>query len=144
MIGSYHITSGVPAQIGGLGSIRINNNGIAALDYYRVDIMTYGAPIGSLMPLLALVDLTDQAGTALTSKALTSEPPVLSAFAHRTMTFQFSGFNPGSGEFLQANAVGQLTSLAAVPIPAGAVLFGWGLIGLTGYRRRNSRSQSGF
>jgi hypothetical protein len=135
MIGTAELIRGIPAPIGGLGSIMIDNGGVRpGGDSYRVRIATDGPPVSGLTPFSFRLDLIDSTSSALINNNLTSVPPILSAFQERTVTFAFSRFDPVTGDISFASAVGQVTGLTPVPLPAAAVFFGTGLLGLAGHR----------
>ncbi len=149
-IGTAELIRGIPAGIGGLGSIIINQSGIPPggdpaldVDSYRVRIITGGPPVSGFSPLFFRLDLIDSTGSALSNNSLTSVPPILSAFQERTATFTFNHFDPVTGDISLASASGQVTGLTPVPLPAAAVFFGTGLLGLAGHRGVKRWGQSG-
>lgn len=139
-IGTAELIRGIPAGIGGLGSIIINKSGIPPggepaldVDSYRVRITTDGSPVSGFVPFLFKLDLIDSTGSALIDNSLTSVPPILSAFQERTATFSFNRFDPVTGEVGFASGSGHVTGLTPVPLPAAAVFFGTGVLGLASY-----------
>ena len=141
-IGAEEIAALPPSSwsslIGGLGAISITDGLPPAADSYRVSINYLASiplPESGFAPLDFRLDLVDSTGAALVNNSLTSVPPTLSAFQERTATFNFYRFDPLTGNTALASAVGQVTGVAVVPLPAAAVLFGSGLLGLAGYCR---------
>jgi hypothetical protein len=131
-IGTVGLVAGIPAPIGGLGSIHVyDGNFPPGADSYRVSIVTAGPSVSEFSPASFRLGLIDSTGSALISTNLPTSPPILSAFQEQTATFTF--FRQVNGEISFASAVGQLTGLTPVPLPAAAVFFGTGLLGLAGH-----------
>jgi hypothetical protein len=138
-LGSYQIQSlsvtigGYTASVGPTGTVNIRNGngaGVAA-DQFEVSAPQSGNltgdPINFLLPRLFTINLRGPS-SIFGSDALPSSVPSISSFTNANQ-FRLQ-FGPTNGA--NARVVGQLTSLTAVPLPAGVVLFGVGLVALIG------------
>ncbi len=95
---------------------------------YSVNLGAAGNLVKGFAPSLFSLNLADETGTAFSSVALPGNPaPSLNSFNVNRWTLVFSN---------GASLVGSLDSLKAVPLPATALLFGAGLIGLVGLGAR--------
>ncbi len=133
-IGAAEVMHGIPGPSGASGGITIDNDSPHDSYAARINYAT-GPPLpeSEFAPLGFTFNLVDSTGSALLNNSLTSVPPTLSAFQERTATFNFYRFDPLTGNTAFASAVGQVTGVAVVPLPAAAALFGSGLLGLAGY-----------
>jgi hypothetical protein len=112
-------------QGGGTNVTTLSN---AATSLYSVNLGTAGNLVKGLAPSLFSMNLADETGTAFSSVNLPGKPaPDLASFNVNQWKLVFS--NGGQ-------LVGSLDSLKAVPLPATALLFGAGLIGLVGLGSR--------
>ena len=124
-IGNYS----APLQGGGT-NLTTMTSGSTSL--YSVNLGTAGNLVKGLAPSLFSLNLADESGTAFSSVALPGNPaPNLNSFNVNRWTLVFSN---------GAQLVGSLDSLKAVPLPATALLFGAGLIGLVGLGARGRLS----
>ncbi len=117
---------------GGGTNLTTMTNGSTSL--YSLNLGTAGNLVKGLAPSLFSLNLADESGTAFSSVTLPGNPaPKLNSFNVNRWTLVFSN---------GAQLVGSLDSLKAVPLPATALLFGAGLIGLVGLGARSRRNQS--
>lgn len=127
-IGNYNATFG-PG--GGLVTIRNGNGGAAGGDRFLVTADVNGPNAGNRAPEAFTINLRGPAsgpGNVFTTDALPNPAPSVSSFTNRNIfRLQFGNGN-GDNRAVQ----GFLTSLTAVPLPAGVVLFGVGLVALIG------------
>ena len=117
---------------GGGTNVTTMSNGATSL--YSVSLGTAGNLVKGFAPSLFSLNLADETGTAFSSVDLPGKPaPNLSSFNVNQWKLVFSN---------GAQLVGSLDSLKAVPLPATALLFGAGLIGLVGLGARGRLASS--
>lgn len=101
---------------------------------YSVNLGVAGNLVKGFAPSLFSLNLADESGTAFSSVTLPGgTAPDLGSFNVNRWTLVFSN---------GATLVGSLDSLKAVPLPATALLFGAGLIGLVGLGARSRRAHT--
>ncbi len=138
-LGSYQIQSlsvtigGYTASVGQTGTVNIRNGNGAGVAADRFEVSApqsgnlTGDPINFLLPRLFTINLRGSS-SIFGSDELPSSVPSLNSFANLNR-FRLQ-FGPTNGA--NARVQGELTSLTAVPLPAGLVLFGVGLVALIG------------
>lgn len=115
---------------GGGSNITTISSGNPSL--YSVNLGVAGNLVKGFAPSLFSLNLADETGTAFSSVTLPGKTaPNLGSFNVNRWTLVFSN---------GATLVGSLDSLKAVPLPATALLFGAGLIGLVGLGARSRRA----
>ena len=83
-----------------------------------------GGIIGGVRPVSYSMSLSDSLGKVFDNENLPTSPPSLGSFNRNQWRLDFGG----TGNYV----TGSLAHLTAVPLPAGVVLFGIGLISLVG------------
>lgn len=132
-VGSYRIqdfqlTYGSFAIAGGSGMVNISHGPTS--DFFAA---TVNSPSGDLLggsPPGQFEMLLFGPNNILTSNALPNPAPSISSFAFTPFRLAFGLGPQGAGPSVN----GVLTSLTAVPLPAGALLFSVGLVALIGLR----------
>lgn len=136
-LGSYQIQSltitigGYKASVGPTGTVNIQN-GIPGNDRFEVSTPAQpgnlsGPIVNSLAPRLFTINLRGPS-SVLTSDALPTTVPSISSFTTANR-FRLQ-FGPTSG--VASSVRGVVDTLTAVPLPAGVILFGVGLVALIG------------
>ena len=137
--GSYNIQSlnvtigGYTASVGPTGTVNIRNGSGSGLGADRFEVSApqsgnlTGDPINFLLPRLFTINLRGPS-SIFGSDALPSSIPSISSFTNAKQ-FRLQ-FGPTNGA--NARVQGEMTSLTTVPLPAGVVLFGVGLVALIG------------
>ncbi len=137
--GSYNIQSlsvtigGYTASVGPTGTVNIRNGSGSGLAADRFEVSApqsgnlTGDPINFLLPRLFTINLRGPS-SIFGSDALPSSIPSISSFTNAKQ-FRLQ-FGPTNGA--NAQVQGEMTSLTTVPLPAGVVLFGVGLVALIG------------
>ena len=138
-LGSYQIQSlsftigGYTASVGPTGTVNIRNGSGSGLAADRFEVSApqsgnlTGDPINFLLPRLFTINLRGPR-SIFGSDALPSSIPSISSFTNAKQ-FRLQ-FGPTNGA--NARVQGEMTSLTTVPLPAGVVLFGVGLVALIG------------
>lgn len=130
-IGSYNAVLAA-----GTNFIAITNN--RGIDRYTLSAPLIPAPGAPGSAFRLRMELVDPSGDVFSNRALPTTPPSLSSFATNRWRLVFEDTNG------TARIRGVLTSLTAVPVPTGVILFGVGLVALAGlgagsWQRRKTR-----
>ncbi|MBI5315030.1 MAG: hypothetical protein HZB34_03580 [Nitrospirae bacterium] len=88
-------------------------------------------PVNTFVPSLFNLDITDPSGTMLDNQTTLPETPPSINGLNQTATWRLQFFN-NQGQPVMRGLITSLTTVAPVPLPASALLFGIGIITLLG------------
>ena len=109
---------------GSNGMIIQNSVPLGGADNLTAFSTVTGGIVGGVRPVSYSMSLSDSLGKVFDNENLPTSPPSLGSFNRNQWRLDFSG----TGNYV----TGSLAHLTAVPLPAGVVLFGIGLISLVG------------
>jgi len=122
----------------GANTIEVKNPSSLSADSYEVTGLFSGAAVNGYAASSFKLELAKPSTDQFNGVLLPSTPPSVSSFAERTFRLVFG--NGGDSR----TVIVKLDTLTAVPLPAAVILFGTGLVALTGLGAGNWRKPKNY